>query len=441
MSDMVFYITETIPFLKKGFLLCQEVGEGDVKVFDFIETVAQFLREEDHYTIDYLLHFIDMYPFFFLCGCSSIASQNLYENDAETKLLGQYRVYASIPLAKHILHTVQELNKLFAKIGDTGIFVKIGERRIQLTALDYFYLLIGCLYHDIAKSPATLSSMGYSEQDYRKSDHAFFSGQYLVSIRRDIEEHGVEIPENTFLKLYIPVVSHHQKPTDTTHAILLKYIDHKAREYESQKYGGVSPPLSETDPVDRLQKKIQIKNELDTLFEISDDLIHLLYKGLVLGELPKARRNSKMVWENGKKIRKETKQLTFVRFTPKIYVASYHVPFLLNHIAKNIVEVIPILEDKNRFLEIARFVIRKFRERGYIDDPKFKDDYLSGWWYKMKLRKGGDMLFFGFPMSPGEPVESDSAIVEVSPLAKQELDEYKNKGVLRHSLVIKHPVS
>ncbi len=440
MNDVVHYITETIPFLKKGFLLCQEVEEEDVKVFDFIDKIVHYLRDEDYYTIDHLLHFIDMYPFLFLCGCSSIASQNLYENDTETKLLGQYKVYAQIPLARHILHTVQELNKLFSRIGDTGILVKIGDKRIQLTAVDYFYLLIGCLYHDIAKSPITLSSMGYSEQDYRKSDHAFFSGQYLVSIRRDLEEHGVEIPENIFLKIYVPVVSHHQRPTDT-HAILLKYIDHKAREYESQKFGGILPSslqnTSFTNPAESIQKKMKIKEEIDTIWEISDDLIHLLYQGLVIGGLPKKRRIYTTKIENGQKVKKEVKQILYVHFPPTIYVASYHIQYLLDHLASNIGKIIPILQQKEHSFTITRYVIKKFRKMGYIQDPKFQDDYLSGWWYKMTLRNGRTLLFFGFPLIPQEPIESDKNIVDVHPLTKEEMEVYRTKGALKHSLVVK----
>lgn len=401
------YIMETIPFLKKGFLLCQEVEEEDVRVFDFIGEVANFLREEDHSVLDCLLYFIDMYPFLYLCGYSSIASQNLYENDTETKTLGQYKVYAQIPLTQHILHTIHELNKLFSRIGDTGILVKIGDRRIQLTAVDYFYLLVSCLYHDVAKSPMIIGSMGYEQQEYRKSDHAFFSGQYLISIKRDLEEHGVEIPENVFSKVYVPVVSHHQRPT-SAHAILLRYIDHRAREYESQKFGSVFAPLS--------------SEEVDTDFgwEIPEDLILLLKEGLVIGGLPRKRKQ----------------QILYVRFPPAIYVASYHVQHLLDHLARSTGKVIPVLQAKEHSFSITRYVIKKFRKMGYVQDPKFQDDYLCGWWYRITFRDGKTFFFFGFPITPQEPLPPDGNVVDVRPLTKEEMEVYREKGMLKHSLTI-----
>lgn len=429
MNDMVGYIEETIPFLKQGFLLCEEVSQEDVSVFDFIEKIIPLLREEDFYTMDHLLHFIDVYPFLYLCGCSSIASANLYENDTEAKLLGQYKVYSQIPLAKHILHGIQELNKLFSRIGSTGLLIRVGEKRFQLSAIDYFYLLIGYLYHDIAKSPIVLDVMGYAEQDYRKSDHAFFSGQYLVSIRRDLEDHGIEIPENIFLKLYIPVVSHHQRPSDT-HAILLKYIDHKAREYESQKFGGIFPSLAVTevegqDTAEKIRRKLAIKEEVDSVWEIPDEIVHLLYKGLTLGALPKKRKYQ------------ERQQVLYVRFPPRIYVASFHVQFLLDHIARKVEEHIDILKNKEESYLVTRYVIRKFREMGYIDDSRFRDDFLLGWWYKMKFRSGNGLLFFGFPITPGESFTQDRYIVDVTPLSREEIGKYKERGGLKHSVLLK----
>lgn len=433
-ANLSALLEDVTEFLKEGFLLCPEVSEEEVDVFDFIPKMTSLLKEEDEYTINLLFHFIDMYPFTSLQGCSSIASANLYENDMERQMIGSYEVFVKVPLAVHTLNGIRELNRVFSRSTELGINVKVGEKRYHLATVDYFHLLVAYLYHDIAKSPVVLFSMGYNETEYRKSDHAFFSGQYLAHLKRDFEEHGIEVPESLFMKLYVPVVSHHQRPVDP-HAILLKYIDQKAREYESQKFGSgivnvpaFSPSSEETDSEIKRKIKEGIKSKIDHI-EVPDDLIGVVLNSAVKGIRPRKRETVRTI--DGRKVK--VREITYIRFPPKIYFASFHIQFLLRHHARKLGMMVPDLHDERAKLDIARYVIRKLRTLGYIKEKEFSDDYLAGWWYEVTARNGKKYYFFGFPVQPPTAMTSrDTSITEVRPLTKEELQQKKITGELLH---------
>lgn len=407
-----------ISHLKVGFSLCRDVDKQKIELaFASTLQIAEKIKEEDVKSVETALLFLDFYPFLSLCGCSSIASANLYPEDIETKTLGHYEVLKQVSLTNHILGGLIQLGRLFDGIIDGSIFKKINEVRIELTAKDYFLLMVSYLYHDVGKSPQILHSVFRSTEDYRKTDHAFASGQLLLYLRHELGRHGTAIPDSLFHSIYLPVIEHHQRPT-TLLSMVLKYIDHKTREVELQlgktrlgKIQEVSPEGEDEDKV--VVSPAQVKQELDMLSQIPDSLMRAFVYGSIHKLLPKRRRMQGKVFQ------------TYIHFPPSVYVGSFHVKYLLLYVAKKAGVVLPALEEMDD-MSVARLLIRKAREEGYIKENMFQRDLLAGWWYKVKTREGRELFFFGFPLYVGERlVKADTHIVDIRPLSKEEIEQMK----------------
>ena len=393
--------------LKSVFSLCPEVDTSMLHVFDHMSYMSRFLRDEDMLEAETLLYFLDQYPIWFLCGYSSIASQNIYPEDPETKALGKFEIFARIPLVNHILHGLYQLNLLFGNITESGTYIKVFQKRILVRPIDYFFLLVAYLYHDVGKSPSILEEFGFTEEEYRKSDHAFVSGRYLTSRRVELQSQGIRIPDSIFAKIYNPVVSHHQKPSDNL-SLILKYVDQRAREWEAERFSGELLSLQTLE----VQKREEAPSE-ETKWDIPDDLFRIFHTGLIAKLLPR------------KKEYRGVRQITYFHFPPNIYVASYHVQFLLKKVAENTGRIYPFLEDESEIYTVARQVIRKYRGLGFIKDEKFKKDLLCGWWYKVRTRKGVTFNFFGFPIDVGDQAVPDTFVVEVTPMTSEEIKKLK----------------
>lgn len=410
-------IKDYASYMKIGFSLCPDADREKIeKAFSLMESIGELLSGSEEEEVETILLFLDFYPFLSLCGCSSIASANLYPEDSETKSIGKYEVFKKVSLANHTLNGLITLNDLFSRITDTGLYLKVHSSRYHLSPGDYFHLLVAYLYHDVGKSPVILNSLGTPAEEYRKADHAFVSGQLLLSLKHELEEHQIKVSETSFNKIYLPVVSHHQKTTDPF-CILLKYIDHKTREREMQS-AGVVMPMKETEVKTGPENKYTAtpeatKRELDSFWEIPDELFDAFYYGVIYKLLPKKRKF------------KDRLYYTYFHHPPNVYVASYHLQSLLRYITNKAGVMFPELENDENSLTIARQMIRKARERGFIKDPLFSKDLLAGWWYKVKLRNGETLKFFGFPLYLGDRAKPDSLVVEVVPMTREEIEEQK----------------
>jgi len=376
------------------------------------EVVYGSLLEAEKELADTLLLFLEFFPRDKLEKYSSIASRNLYPKDVEIRELSSvYDKLSKVRLLEHIENVVSELDKLYERFSqELGLTVHIGNRRIELDGFDYFILLISAYYHDVGKSPEVLKELGYSFEEYRKNDHAFWSGEYLKKVRKEVEEFfGVEVRDDVFQRVYNAVVMHHSQVPKDKYGLVLKELDKKARERELQSMNSV----------------LSVKEEKKYLSR--DELLSItLPEELVNAFLEKVSSKSEM---------RKSGDVTYYFFyhPPYVYVNSLLVrEILLQVIREKGVKIrdknlVAFLTDKNNTFFVAQVLVKELIKKDLVKDVK---EGYGGRYYLITERNGNEKLFFGIPIIAGNlknfyNLKPSLRVVSVKPLKPEEVREIK----------------
>ena len=385
-----------------------------LSVREIQDSVYENLRESEKELANILLSFIDFFPREKLEGYTSIASKNLYPKDEEIKELASvYDKLSQVSLLDHISHVKEELDNLFSLYSkDVGLSIHIGDKRIELDGIDYFILLVAVLYHDVGKSPEILRELGYTFEEYRKSDHAFWSGEFLKKVKEEIEEfYGVKVPEEVFSKIYNAVVSHHSLVPKDKYGLVLKELDKKARERELHS-------LNATLKVEE-RKKFLSEEELSVI-SFPEEVIRTFIE---------------YVSQKADKRFKSDEKTFFYWFyhPPYIYVNSLLVRKILldalngKGISLKDKQLVKLLSDKENSVYVAQILVKELYEKGYVKDVK---PPFGGRYYLITQRDGTESLFYGIPILVEKTpnffnLKPSLQVVSVKPLSKRELEEIK----------------
>jgi len=378
------------------------------------ESVYESLREGEKELANILLSFTDFFPREKLEGCSSIASKNIYPKDEEIKELGSvYDKLSRVSLLEHIFHVREELDTLFSRYSkDVGLSIHIGDKRLGLDGIDYFILLVAVLYHDVGKSPEILRELGYTFEEYRKSDHAFWSGEYLKRVKKEIEEfYGVKVPEEVFSKIYSAVVSHHSLVPKDKYGLVLKELDKKARERELHF-------LNTTLKVEE-KKKFLTEEELSVI-SFPEEIIKTFIEYI-------SQKADKRFKNDGKTV------FYWFYHPPYIYVNSLLVRKILldalneKGISLKDKQLVKLLSSKENSVYVAQALVKDLYYREYVKDVK---PPFGGRYYLITQRDGTESLFYGIPILAEKTpnffnLKPSLQVVSVKPLSKRELEEIK----------------
>jgi len=386
-----------------------------LNVSNLEKKIYKSLNESEKEIANALLGFVDFFPSEKLEGYSSIASKNLYPKDTEiVELKSVYDKLSQVSLLEHISHVKEELDNLFSKYSkEFGVSLRVGDKRIELEGLDYFILLVAVLYHDVGKSPEILKELGYTFEEYRKSDHAFWSGEYLKRIKREVEDfYGIDVSEEVFSKVYSAVVSHHSLVPKDKYGIVLKELDKKSREKELLS-------LNVALKVEEDKKRFLSEEEL-SIFSLSDEILEA-FVSYISSKPEKRYRN------NGK--------TTFYWFyhPPYIYVNSLMVRKVLfdaiseKGISLKDKELVKLLSDREKAVYVAQVLVKYLYEKEYVKDVK---PPFGGRYYLMTQRDGTESLFYGIPILAYKTpnffkLKPSTQVISIKPLSKQELEEIK----------------
>lgn len=383
-----------------------------MEVIGVKEVVYGSLLEAEKELADTLLLFLEFFPRDKLEKYTSIASRNLYPKDVEIRELSSvYDKLSKVRLLEHIENVVSELDKLYERFSqELGLTVHIGNRRIELDGFDYFILLISAYYHDVGKSPEVLKELGYSFEEYRKNDHAFWSGEYLKKVRREVEEFfGVEVRDDVFQRVYNAVVMHHSQVPKDKYGLVLKELDKKARERELHSMNSV----------------LSVKEEKKYLSR--DELLSItLPEELVNAFLEKVSSKSEM---------RKSGDVTYYFFyhPPYVYVNSLLVrEILLQAIREKGIKIrdknlVAFLTDKNNTFFVAQVLVKELIRKDLVKDVK---EGYGGRYYLITERNGNEKLFFGIPIIAGNlknfyNLKPSLRVVSVKPLKPEEVREIK----------------
>jgi len=361
-----------------------------------------------------LLLLLEFFPETELEGYSSIASKNLYPKDEEVKELASvYDKLSKVSLLEHTFNVKEELDKLFERHNEElGLYVRIGDKKVELnSSLDYFKLLVAVLYHDVAKSPKVLSFLGYSYEEYRKTDHALWGGEYLKRVRKEVEDfYGIKVPEDDFQEIYIAVVMHHNLLPKNKIGLVLKELDKRAREKELSSLGA----------------QLQVK-ETKTYLE-EEDLQKIV--------LPEDALSAflRLIKQRPDRRKRSGDKVTFYWFyhPPYLFVNSLLVRnLLLEAIRKEGVGLSPelvrlLLPPDNAFV-VAQVLVKELFRLGIVKDVK---PPFGGRHYLITTRDGSEQLFFGIPLIAWklkgiELMRPSEQVISVRPLKPSEVKEIK----------------
>jgi len=385
------------------------------EIYEISESVYGRLDESEREIADILLLFIDFFPYEKLEGYSSIASKNLYPKDEEIKDYGSvYDRLSKIPLLEHIENVKSELEKSFGRFLELGevntMNFHVGDKRIELKPFDYFILLVSVLYHDVGKSPKILGELGYPFEEYRKSDHAFWSGEYLKKIRIEIEEfYQVKIPDNVFREIYEAIVMHHSLIPKTKYGVILKEFDKRARERE---LGKVSLGFHE--------EKLDILTEEDLMkLSLSDEIVNAFLDYISSSSEKRSRSEGKIFFH-------------YFYHPPYIYVNSLlSRKLLIEAIRERKIHVdmdmVKLLRERDNSFKVSQLIVKELFKRDYVKDvrPPF-----GGRYYLIIHRDGTENLFYGIPVIASKlknfhKLKPSIQVISVKPLKSQEVKEIK----------------